>query len=89
MDPMPKKNGKAQQKRLTRLQVMLSEDELTALDNFRFQKRMPTRAAAVREILQRGLAAVGFEFANPEMHSSEFGIIRETAASKSRGPGAR
>ena len=37
------------QKRLTRLQVMLSADELTALDNFRFEKRMPSLAAAIRE----------------------------------------
>ena len=47
----------AKQKRLTRLQVMLSEDELTALDNFRFEKRMPSRAAAIREILRAGAKA--------------------------------
>ena len=28
-----------------RLQVMLSPDELTAIDDFRFKHRMPTRAA--------------------------------------------
>ena len=33
-----------------RLQVMLSPEELTALDDFRFTHRMPTRAAAVREL---------------------------------------
>ena len=43
-----------------RLQIMLLGDELSALDDFRFKKRMPSRAAAVRELLKRGLAAEGF-----------------------------
>jgi hypothetical protein len=38
-----------------RLQIMLSPDELTVLDDFRFKHRMPTRAAAVRELLRLGL----------------------------------
>ena len=38
-----------------RLQVMLSPHELTAVDDFRFKHRMPTRAAAVRELLKLGL----------------------------------
>lgn len=38
-----------------RLQVMLSPEELTAIDDFRFKHRMPTRAAAVRELLKLGL----------------------------------
>ena len=38
-----------------RLQVMLSPEELTAVDDFRFKHRMPTRAAAVRELLRLGL----------------------------------
>ena len=44
-----------------RLQIMLSAEELHLLDNFRFNKRMPSRASAVRELLKRGLAAEGFE----------------------------
>jgi len=36
-----------------RLQIMLSPEELTAVDDFRFQSRMPSRAAAVRELLKR------------------------------------
>ena len=38
-----------------RLQIMLSPEELTLLDDFRFKYRMPTRAAAVRELLRLGL----------------------------------
>jgi len=39
-----------------RLQIMLTDEELVALDDWRFDKRMPSRAAAVRELLKRGLA---------------------------------
>ena len=39
-----------------RLQVELSTEELAAIDGFRFDGRYPTRAAAVRELLRRGLA---------------------------------
>ena len=44
-----------------RLQIMLSADELTVLDDFRFKLRMPSRASAIRELLKRGLSAEGFE----------------------------
>lgn len=46
-----------------RLQIMLSADELRAVENWRFEKRMPSRAAAVRELLRRGLLAEGFAVA--------------------------
>src|SRR5438067_11243451 len=68
---------KAKQKRLTRLQVMLSADELTALDNFRFEKRMPSLAAAIREILRRGLSVNGFDLASKGLRSSEFGVLEK------------
>ena len=48
-----------------RLQIMLNPEELKAVDDFRFQTRMPSRAAAVRELLKRGLAAEGFESSGP------------------------
>lgn len=43
--------------RTERLPVLLSADELADIDEFRFHNRMPNRAAAVRELLRRGLAA--------------------------------
>lgn len=61
-----------------RLQIMLAGEELTALDDFRFKKRMPSRAAAVRELLKRGLAAEGFEFAAYGTKSEEFGVVGKT-----------
>jgi hypothetical protein len=60
-----------------RLQVMLNGEELQALDDFRFRKRMPSRAAAIRELLRRGLAAEGFEAAAFGTKSEEFGVIGE------------
>lgn len=57
-----------------RLQIMLSGEELTLLDDFRYKVRMPSRAAAVRELLKRGLAAEGFETAAFGSKSEEFGI---------------
>lgn len=46
--------------RAERLQIMLSAEELTLVDNFRSKKRMPGRAAAVRELFRQGLAVKGF-----------------------------
>ena len=61
-----------------RLQIMLTEDELTILDDFRFRLRMPSRAATVRELLKRGLAAEGFEAAAFGSKSGEFGVAGGT-----------
>lgn len=61
-----------------RLQVMLSPEELAAVDDFRFRHRMPTRAAAVRELLKFGLAASAVDAA-AGVKSSDYGVF-------SRGP---
>ena len=57
-----------------RLQIMLTQAELEALDNWRFGKRMPSRAAAIRELLKRGLAADGFSAADGALKSRDFGV---------------
>ena len=36
---------------------------------------MPSRAAAIRELLQRGLAADGFALANRSVKSKNFGVV--------------
>jgi len=71
-----------------RLQVMLSPDELTALDDFRFKNRMPSRAAAVREILRRGLAAEGFSAAAYGTKSSDYGVTGKASAHDQSGSSA-
>ncbi len=58
-----------------RLQIMLSPDELKAVDNFRFAHRMPSRAAAVRELLRHGLGAAGKIAENAGIKSSEYGVL--------------
>ena len=58
-----------------RLQIMLSPIERKAIDDWRFQKRMPSRAAAIRELLRRGLLADGFKLADDDARSSEFGVL--------------
>jgi hypothetical protein len=63
-----------------RLQIMLNPEELKAVDDFRFQSRMPSRAAAVRELLKRGLAAEGFKIAVPGMKSQSFGVLGSSAS---------
>jgi hypothetical protein len=61
-----------------RLQIMLTGEELTVLDDFRYRERMPSRAAAIRELLKRGLAAEGFEAAAFGTKSEEFGVVGRT-----------
>jgi len=62
-----------------RLQIMLDAEELIAVDDFRFKKRMPSRASAVRELLKRGLAAEGFAFATVGAKSSSYGVTADKA----------
>lgn len=66
-----------------RLQIMLSMDELRAVEDFRFEKRMPSRAAAVRELLRRGLAAEGFLLAGEGVSSGRFGVVDKGGATAS------
>jgi len=60
-----------------RLQIMLSPKELRAIDTWRFSKRMPSRASAIRELLKRGLAAEGFVEAEDGQKSKDFSVLRE------------
>jgi hypothetical protein len=59
-----------------RLQIMLSPEELKAVDNFRFDHRMPSRAAATRELLRHGLAAVGTVIENAGVKSRDYGVLK-------------
>jgi hypothetical protein len=61
-----------------RLQIMLTGDELKAVDDWRFRVRMPSRAAAVRELLKRGLVAEGFRLADGATKSKDFGVVTKS-----------
>jgi hypothetical protein len=58
-----------------RLQIMLTPEELDALDNWRFKRRMPSRAAAIRELLKRGLTAEGLVDGDGRHKSQDYGVI--------------
>ncbi len=62
-------------KRTEKLQLMLDLDELQAIDDWRFENRMPSRAAAIRELLRRGLIAPGFNDPDSDAASGEFRVV--------------
>jgi len=66
-----------------RLQIMLSPEELKAVDNYRFVHRMPSRAAAVRELLRHGLGAIGAVMENAGVKSRDYNVLK---AAKGTGP---
>ena len=83
------KNGKGLE-RGERLQIMLSLEELEVVDNFRFEHRLPSRAAAVRELFRLGLTVIS----NPQMtadrlSSKDYGVMREVAVMPAKGKTSR
>ena len=76
----------AELERPERLQIMLTAEELAALENWRFDKRMPSRSAAVRELLRRGLDADGFLRAEQGIKSQDFGILPSNGDGSVDGP---
>ena len=63
--------------RETRLQIMLNDEELSTIDDWRFSQRMPSRAAAIRHLLRLGLeAAIGSDTGRPT-RSQDFGVVRD------------
>jgi hypothetical protein len=65
---------------------MLTKEELVALDNWRFDRRMPSRAAAVRELLRLGLSAEGFVISDGSTKSGDFGVISDPDAKPRTSP---
>jgi hypothetical protein len=75
------KNGRAESAlREERLQIMLNADELRAVDTFRFEHRMPSRAAAVRELFRLGLSVSGTgagSVVTERAKSSDYGVLSQ------------
>jgi len=61
--------------RETRLQIMLSDEELAAIDDWRFQQRMPSRAAAIRQLLNVGLRIKQLDGAVKPLRSQDYGLL--------------
>ena len=76
--------SKGELTRSERLQIMLGPEELEAVDNFRFQQRMPSRAAAVRELFRLGLASTGITVADGHRKSVDFGVLAEKKNGKGK-----
>jgi hypothetical protein len=57
-----------------RLQIMLTPRELKMVDDWRFSRRMSSRAAAIRQLLKRGLVAEGLASAENGAISKDFGL---------------
>ncbi len=72
-------NGRAESAlREERLQIMLDADELRAVDTFRFEHRMPSRAAAVRELFRLGLSVAESRAGSDVTEgarSSDYGVL--------------
>ena len=82
MTTMPREKGTRD--REERLQIMLSDEELRALDDWRFAMRMPSRAAAIRELLRLGLADVGLKKALNGRKSKDFSVMEPKPEGKRR-----
>ena len=67
-----------------RLQIMLSPEELAALDDFRFKQRMPSRAAAVRELFRLGLGVGRHQAGRGGREVGRFRRVRHRAGRPSR-----
>jgi hypothetical protein len=67
-----------------RLQIMLKSEELKAVDDFRFKQRMPSRAAAVRELFKLGLTVLRQAPAPAGQKSADFGVLKDNTKSGSK-----
>jgi hypothetical protein len=72
----------ADRERGERVQMMLSAQELAAIDAFRFKQHMPSRAAALREVLRRGLTVTG-RVSTDGAQSGDFGVLKQRARKSS------
>jgi hypothetical protein len=77
---MPNSKNRSKPARGERLQIMLSPKELEVVDDFRFKTRMPSRAAAVRELFRLGIASTGFVQTTDGKKSADFGVLSDVEA---------
>jgi hypothetical protein len=82
---MPIRRNQDALSRGERLQIMLSPTELEAVDDFRFKHRMPSRAAAVRELFRLGLSSTGHILNEDGKKSSDFGVLSKDGGGESIG----
>ena len=71
-------------KRTERLQIMLADVELQAIDDWRYDNRIPTRAAAIRELLRRGMAADDLPAPEENAETGEYGVVDDDTLTYTR-----
>jgi hypothetical protein len=65
-------------KRTIKLQLMLDPEELEIIDDWRFANRLPSRAAAIRELMRRGLSNTDADDAiKAGARSRDYGVTDE------------
>lgn len=64
--------------RESRLTISLNDDELDAIDSWRFEHRLPSRAAAVRELIGRGISGTGPGAEVGKLTSRDIGVLAST-----------
>ncbi len=80
---------KSASNREERVQIMLEADELRAVDDFRYKYRFPSRAAAVRELLKRGLAGAPTGAVDEGSRSQDFGVLGISNGSRFKDEGGQ
>lgn len=68
-------------KRTERLQIMLAHVELEAIDDWRYDNRIPTRAAAIRELLRRGMIAEHLAPPEQNAETGEYSVLDDDTLS--------
>ena len=76
---MTSTDTKSRLSREERLQVQLTATELSTIDDYRFGRRLPSRAAAVRDLLRLGLNAHGISPARPGSKSTSYRVVEAPA----------
>lgn len=69
--------------KIERVQIMLTEEELAALDEWLLARRLPSRPAAVRELLLRSLAAEGATRVNGQIKPKVWSITAKNKKTSS------
>ena len=60
-----------------RLQIMLPPQEVRKVDDWRFMRRMPSRAAAIRALLKLGLASIEVDVGRTGFEWQDGGASKE------------
>ena len=61
--------------RTIRLPIMLGDIELDVIDSWRFLNGIPSRQAAMRELIRRGLEEEDFKSAHMGGASEKYGVV--------------